>query len=89
MDLINITIENISCNGDSGETSFILFDSGEEYKSLLIENLNAKSVQSNGSFIKIKGDTNEILIKNSNFSEIVSFGSIIENKSKKVINKLN
>jgi len=83
VDLINITIENISCNGDSGETSFILFDSGEEYKSLLIENLNAKSVQSNGSFIKIKGDTNEILIKNSNFSEIVSFGSIIENKSKK------
>lgn len=80
----NIIVKNITCLGESGDTSFILFDSGEDKKQISINNIDAENVLSNGSFIKIDGDSNELTLKNSNINYITSYGSIINNKSKKV-----
>ncbi|ORX45341.1 hypothetical protein BCR36DRAFT_358228, partial [Piromyces finnis] len=80
--LNNIEVEDIQCIGDSDNTSFILFNSGEKYKYLDITNMKIQNSISNGPFIKICGDNNEISIKNSFIKNIRSYGSIIENQSK-------
>ncbi|ORX63531.1 hypothetical protein BCR32DRAFT_273406 [Anaeromyces robustus] len=77
----NVEIENASCVGDSGDTSFIIFDTGESEKSLNINNLNLKNSLSNGPFIKIKGFSSKVTIKNSNINNVRSYGSVIENTS--------
>ncbi|ORY85198.1 hypothetical protein LY90DRAFT_663470 [Neocallimastix californiae] len=76
--------ENISCIGDSDDSAFILFDSGELYRTLIINHLNLRNCTSNGPLIKFIGTTNELLIKKSNFINVSSYGPIIENFSNTV-----
>jgi len=88
----NLEADNISCVGDSEDTSIILFDSNELGNSLTINNLNIKNSSSNGSFIKIIGNTSEVTIKNSNLNGLISYGSLIDNlsiKSNNIISNLN
>ncbi|OUM63849.1 hypothetical protein PIROE2DRAFT_9518, partial [Piromyces sp. E2] len=75
-------VENIECT-NNGDSSFLLFDSGENHNRININNINVKNSISNGSFIKIKGDSNVININNSSINNIKSYGPIIENISKK------
>lgn len=81
----NLEAKNIKCIGDSGDTSFILFDSGEAENSFEIKNVIIKDSVSNGSFIKIIGNSNIVNISNSTVSNIKSYGPIIDNTSIKVI----
>jgi len=81
-------VENITCVGDRSDTSFILYDSGENDMKMSINNLKIKNSLSNGPFIKIKGDSNKIKFENFNLVNITSYGSIIDNISRKVINIL-
>ncbi|ORX81129.1 hypothetical protein BCR32DRAFT_293444 [Anaeromyces robustus] len=85
----NLNIKNITCNGDDGYASFLLFDSGEEMKKLTINNFYAKDGLFNDSFIKIRGETNEISLNDSTIKNIISYGSIIKNESKKTISIIN
>jgi len=85
----NIEAGNISCVGDSEDTSIILFDSSDLGNSLSINNLNIKNSLSNGSFIKITGNTSNVTIKNSNLNGLTSYGSLIDNLSIKVLILIN
>jgi len=80
----DLKIENIKCTGDSGESSLILFDSGELSQIIDISNLNINDCTSNGPLIRIIGDTNQIYIKDSYIDNNNSFGSIIKNTSSNV-----
>ncbi|KAG4085267.1 hypothetical protein H8356DRAFT_1298496 [Neocallimastix lanati (nom. inval.)] len=79
----NIEIENIKCNGEGKDSSFIFFDSGEDHKKLTILNSNIKDSISNGPFIKAIGNSNDMIIRNTNINNITSYGSVIENISTK------
>ncbi|ORX49040.1 hypothetical protein BCR36DRAFT_413035 [Piromyces finnis] len=77
--LNNIEVDNVSCTGDGGESSFMLYDSDESINSRLqINNLYTKNCVLNGSFIKVKGKVNEIDIHNSSFNRIDSYGPTIQ-----------
>ena len=80
----NLEVDNVHCIGDIDNTSLILFNSGELHKQLSINNSIIKNSITNGSFIKILGDTNEIIINNTNINNIKAYGQIIENSSNKV-----
>ncbi|ORY21775.1 hypothetical protein LY90DRAFT_676120 [Neocallimastix californiae] len=80
----NLEVEDIKCVGDDDKSSFLLFDSGEDKKSLNINKLSIKNGVSNGGFIKINGYSNKLVISNSFINNIKSSGSIIESKSKNV-----
>jgi len=80
----NIDVENVNCIGDSGDTSFILFDSGENTNSLVISYSNIKNSKSNGPFIKFMGNSNEFTFENSIIDSVRAYGPIIENESIKV-----
>jgi len=77
----NIEVDNVSCIGDSGDSSFILFNSNETNKKITIKNFYAKNCISNGSFITIIGNSNQLVITNSTLLKIQSYGPIIENLS--------
>lgn len=79
-----LTLEKIHCRGDIDDSSGILFDSGEEKKKLYITNLKISRCISNGSFIKIKGESNDIIIEKSDIRYSELYGPVIENTSKKV-----
>ncbi|OUM69480.1 hypothetical protein PIROE2DRAFT_2569 [Piromyces sp. E2] len=79
----NIDIDNISCVGDKDDTSFILFNSGEDIKSLSIDHAKITNNISNGPFIKVIGDNNEFTLKNMEIKNNELYGSIIVNESKK------
>jgi len=81
----NFEADNISCVDDNKDTSIFLFDSNELGNSLSINNLNIINSSSNGSFIKIIGNTSEVTIKNSNLNGLISYGSLIDNLSIKVL----
>ena len=85
----NFEVNNISCVGDSEDSSIILFDSSELGNSLSINNLNIKNSSSNGSFIKIIGNASEVTINNSNLNGLISYGSLINNLSTKVLLLIN
>jgi len=78
----SLTAENIRCLGDGDTGSFILFNSGETNRTMVINNLNVKKSFSNGSFIKIIGNSNQVEITDSSIDRIRSFGPIIKNDSK-------
>jgi len=84
----NIEAENIKCVGDGENVSFINFNSGEANKIMKINNINIKNSFSNGPFIKITGNSNDVEIINSSIYNISSFGPIIMCNSKKVIYNL-
>jgi len=82
----NITASDITCIGDGGDTYFITFDSGEkETKNFIIKNSHFQNIISNGSFFKITGDSNIISFQNTTITNVKTYGSVIDNKSKKVI----
>ncbi|ORX57678.1 hypothetical protein BCR36DRAFT_459391 [Piromyces finnis] len=78
IEISNIEAENISCLGESGNTSFILYDSGETKNYLSIKNLHICNSTTNGPLIKVIGDQSKVNIENSEIHDISSFGSIIE-----------
>jgi len=80
----NMEVDNVTCLGEGGDTSLIIFDSGSSYNSMIINNLNVKNVHSNGPLVKIKGDHNEIKIENSQINDTILYGSVIESTTKKV-----
>jgi len=78
-------VDNITCNGDSGDSSFIVFISNDSNKnSFQVNNFNIKNSYTNGQLIKINGGSNEIIMENLSISNIISYGSVIEISSKKV-----
>ena len=83
-----IDAENIICNGDGGDSSLILFDSGEVKKKIELYNLNINNCSTNGPLIKIIGNHNEVIIKDTIINNVNSFGPLIENNSEKVISKI-
>jgi len=82
----NIEVDNISCTGDNGFSSFILFNSEYSDNTLNIANSNFRNSFSNGPFIKIVGNTNKFILENTSINNITSYGPIIENNSIKVFN---
>lgn len=78
---------NIKCTGDGGESSLILFNFGDMSNKLDISNLNVKKCSANGPLISIKGNSNEIYVKDSTFENNNSYGSGIKNDSTKVKKK--
>ncbi|ORX51109.1 hypothetical protein BCR36DRAFT_288589, partial [Piromyces finnis] len=83
-----VEFNDITCIGDRGDSSFILYDSSENDVNMEINNLIGKNSQSNGPFIKIIGDSASIIINNSYINNIKSYGSIIDIFSNKVTIKL-
>jgi len=77
--------ENIICNGDGGDSSLILFDSGEAEKKIELYNLNINNCSTNGPLIKITGNHNEVIIKDTIINNVNSYGPLIENNSEKVL----
>jgi len=77
-------VDNIKCMDDTEHTSFIVFDSGENNNKLIIKNLTIQNSYSNGSVIKINGESNEINVIDSNINHVTSYDSIIKNRSLKV-----
>jgi len=84
VNITNFEASNIACIGESGESSLILFDSGEMGKTLTIDHLNIKNSISNGSIIKIMGNENTVILKHSLLNNLITYGSIIDNTSQKV-----
>ncbi|ORX54261.1 hypothetical protein BCR36DRAFT_410804 [Piromyces finnis] len=82
LDISNTNFEGINCMGSNGDTSLIVFDSGEKRQKLSLNNVNINDGIANDSLIKIKGNQNDINIENININNIVSYGSIIENSSR-------
>jgi len=80
---------NITCYGDSGDSSLILFDSNIVSKRLELDNININDSSFNGPTFKILGSSNEILINNLYVNNVKSFGPIIDNMSKIVIIDIN
>ncbi|OUM63860.1 hypothetical protein PIROE2DRAFT_9529 [Piromyces sp. E2] len=81
----NIKFSNITCIGDSGDASFILYNSDENKGKLDIKNLDGKDSLSNGPFIKVIGNSNSVAIYNSSLNNIISYGPIIKISSKKSV----
>jgi len=79
----NLDFINIKCTGDSGESSLILFNSGDMSHKLDISNLNVQKCSTNGPLISITGNSNEISIRDSTFENNNSYGSGIKNDSTK------
>jgi len=84
VDINGMKVENIQCVGDIDKTSFLLFDSGEVFKTINIKNLLVENSVSNGPFIIFKGEKININIKDSQLHNIKSYGSIMKNYSKQV-----
>ncbi|KAL6621916.1 hypothetical protein U3516DRAFT_795632 [Neocallimastix sp. 'constans'] len=78
----NVEVKDFECIGDGGDTSFILYDSGEANFKMTIKNFRIQDGISNGPLIKIIGNSNEFLFENSNITNIISYGSFISNESK-------
>ncbi|ORX42861.1 hypothetical protein BCR36DRAFT_150195 [Piromyces finnis] len=77
----HIDIENVFCVGDSGDTSLILYDSGEKEKVFDINDMNINVAYSNGPLIKLLGKNTNIILKDIKIENTHSFGSIIDNDS--------
>jgi len=83
LNITNSKITDIKCTGDSGESSLILFDSGELLQNMVLSNIIIKRCIANGPLVKIMGDTNEIFINDTTIEDNKSYGSIIKNISSK------
>ncbi|ORX56013.1 hypothetical protein BCR36DRAFT_175699 [Piromyces finnis] len=81
VEINNVTVTDIQCIGEYGNTSFILFNSGENPNKLSIKNSNMQSNKSNDSFIKIIGDSIEFVLENSIITKMKCYGPIIDIKS--------
>jgi len=77
--------KNITCYGDEGDSSLILFNSDTVFKKANFSNMNINECTSNGPIIKILGTSNEISINNLNVNNVKSYGPLIDNLSDNVI----
>ena len=77
--------KNITCYGDEGDSSLLLFDSNIASKKAEFNNININDCTSNGPIIKILGNSNEVFISNSNLNNVKSYGPLIDNLSNNVI----
>jgi len=82
--LNNVNIQDIYCLGSGSDSSLFVLDSGENDNKFSLKNINIKNCISNSSFIKIKGEHNEVEIEDTTIDNIVSYGTIIDNQSKHV-----
>ncbi|ORX64116.1 hypothetical protein BCR32DRAFT_273221 [Anaeromyces robustus] len=80
----NIKINKVSCNGDERESSLILYNSSDAITKLTIGYLDIKDSNFNGPFIKIKGNSNEFEMYNSNINHVISYGPLINIYTKKI-----
>ena len=80
----NVRLDNVKNVGDINDSSIIYFDSGDENKTLIFDNINITNCESNGNIIKILGNINTIEIKDSEISNNDSYGSIFNIESKNV-----
>ena len=74
----NTIFNNINCLGDESESSIILFNSGEINNELKLNYIKVDDNKSNGSFIKILGNSCHLSVNNSIIQNITAFGSIIK-----------
>jgi len=80
----NVRLDNVKNVGDINDSSIIYFDSGDENKTLIFDNINITNCESNGNIIKILGNINRVEIKDSEISNNNSYGSIFNIESKNV-----
>jgi len=77
--------KNVTCYGEEGDSSIILFDSNIVSKKAKLDNININDCTTNGPIIKILGTTNEIYINKLNVNNANSYGPLIDNLSDSVI----
>ncbi|OUM56990.1 hypothetical protein PIROE2DRAFT_18167 [Piromyces sp. E2] len=78
-----LEVENIVGSGDSSDSSLIIFDSNESHNKLEINDMKIKNCQTNGPLIKIKGYSNEVILKDASINNVTSYGPVIDNTSVK------
>ncbi|OUM60242.1 hypothetical protein PIROE2DRAFT_14060, partial [Piromyces sp. E2] len=76
-------VDNVICFGDGGDTYFILFDTGDSTKRLIINNSIIKNSISNGPFIKFIGEGSVFTSENMIIDSVRTYGPIIDTESKK------
>lgn len=80
----NCTFENILCYGDSDASSLIEFDSCIYGDELNMNNVTIRNCQTNSDLITISGNNSYIKLTNINFSDNISYGSLLNNISQEV-----
>ena len=78
------TFKNILCIGESSDASLIKFTSSDYGNTLNLNNISIENCNSNGDFIVIDGNNSNINISNIKINDIISYGSLLNNKSTKV-----
>ncbi|ORX40393.1 hypothetical protein BCR36DRAFT_364685 [Piromyces finnis] len=73
--------KNILCNGDSDNSSLIIFDSGENSNTFDIKNVIIENCKTNGDMITINGNKPIIKMFNVKIDKIHSYGALINNQS--------
>jgi len=79
--LSNIALNNVKCLGNG---SLFLFGSEDNELNIEISEMNGNNCITNGSFIKVIGKRNNVVIEDSNLINISSYGPVIDNISKTV-----
>jgi len=81
----NCVFKNNLCNGDSDNSSLIIFDSGDGSDTLDINNVIIENCITNGDLIIINGNNSTVTLSNIEINNIHSYGSIINNQSLNVL----
>ncbi|OUM56157.1 hypothetical protein PIROE2DRAFT_19370, partial [Piromyces sp. E2] len=82
VEINHLSVNKIKCTGDESDSSLILFDTMDIKQSLVMNDITVQNSSLNGPLIKIKGQASNFTLENSYFKNIVTYGPIIENKSK-------
>ncbi len=77
--------KNITCYGEEGDSSLILFDSDIASKKAELNNIKIDDCTTNGPIIKFLGTSNKITISNSCINNVKSYGPTIDNLSDNVM----
>ncbi|OUM60765.1 hypothetical protein PIROE2DRAFT_13403 [Piromyces sp. E2] len=81
LSLINSTFNNVLCNGDGDDSSLITFISSPYNNYLDFQNVIIRDSHTNGDLIKINGDMSIINFFNVTVYNVLSYGTIINDKS--------
>ncbi|OUM60982.1 hypothetical protein PIROE2DRAFT_13143 [Piromyces sp. E2] len=88
LEINGLEATNITCYGESGDSSLILFDSNYVQKNLKLNDININNCHTNGPIIKIKGNSNDVYINKLNITNVKSYGPLLDNLSDNVNYKL-
>jgi len=77
----NCTFKNISCVGDSEDSSLIKYTSSDYGNSLILDGITIKNCNSNGDLIVINGNNSFVNISNVTINDVSSYGSLLNNMS--------